>query len=65
MPIAWDALATTEPDQFRLRDGLDQLETNPWADALPFDLTDAVAAVERIVVEQKVELPEFDRFGRT
>ena len=65
MPITWDELDATAPDQFRLRDDLDRLEIDPWADALPFDLTDAVATVERTLDEQKVELPEFDRFGRT
>lgn len=65
MPIAWDELNTTEPSQFRLRDDLDRLQADPWLDATPFDLTGAIAAVDRLVEEQKVELPEFDRFGRT
>lgn len=65
MPIAWDELETTEPSQFRLRDDLDRLQSDPWQDATPFDLTNAIAVVDRLLEEQKVELPEFDRFGRT
>lgn len=65
MPIAWDELDTTEPSQFRVREDVDRLAADPWHDAIPFDLTRAVAAVDRIVEEQSVELPEFDRFGRT
>ena len=65
MPIAWKELDTTEPSQFRLRDDLDRLQTDPWHEATPFDLTEAVAAVDRLIEEQQVELPEFDRFGRT
>ena len=65
MPIPWEELETTEPGQFKLRDDLDRLATDPWKDAQPFDLTDAIAAVDRLVEEQNVELPEFDRFGRT
>lgn len=65
MPIAWEDLQRTEPSQFTLRADLDRLQGDPWHDATPFDLTDAVAAVERLVEDQEVELPEFDRFGRT
>ena len=65
MPIAWDEVDTTEPSQFNLRDDLDRLDNDPWQDAEPFDLSDAIAAVDRLVEEQNVELPEFDRFGRT
>ena len=65
MPIAWDELETTEPSQFRLREGLDRLQADPWREATPFDLTGAIAAVDRLIEDQEVELPEFDRFGRT
>jgi DNA primase len=65
MPIAWDEVETIEPSQFRLREDLDRLVADPWHDARPFDLTKAIATVDRIVEEQSVELPEFDRFGRT
>ena len=65
MPIAWNELDAIDPSQFRLRDGLDRLATDPWQDATDFDLSPAVAAVDRLLEDQKVELPEFDRFGRT
>jgi len=65
MPIAWDELATTEPGQFRLREDLDRLQVDAWSDASPLDLTPAIATVDRLIEEQNVELPEFDRFGRT
>jgi bifunctional non-homologous end joining protein LigD len=65
MPIAWEDLHRTEPSQFKLRADLDRLQADPWHDAAPFDLTTAVAAVDQLVEEQEVELPEFDRFGRT
>jgi bifunctional non-homologous end joining protein LigD len=64
LPIAWDELETTEPSQFRLREDLDRLLSDPWHDAAPFDLTEGVAAVDRLIEEQEMELPEFDRFGR-
>ena len=44
---------------------LDRLQVDPWQKASPFDLTKAIAAVDRLIEEQEVELPEFDRFGRT
>jgi DNA primase len=65
MPIAWHELETTEPSQFHLRQDLDRLQADPWHEATPFDLTDAIAAVDQLIEEQQVELPEFDRFGRT
>jgi bifunctional non-homologous end joining protein LigD len=65
MPISWVELNTTEPSQFRLRDDLDRLASDPWEDAIDFDLSGAVAAVDRLLEDEKVELPEFDRFGRT
>ena len=65
MPIPWDELETTEPSQFRLREALDRLQVDPWQKASPFDLTKAIAAVDRLIEDQEVELPEFDRFGRT
>ena len=65
MPIAWDEIESTEPADFRLREDLDRLQTDPWQEATPFDLTGAIAAVDRLIEEKQVELPEFDRFGRT
>jgi bifunctional non-homologous end joining protein LigD len=65
MPIDWVELDTTEPGQFRLRNDLDRLESDPWSESVPFDLTDAITAVRTLVEEQSIELPEFDRFGRT
>jgi bifunctional non-homologous end joining protein LigD len=65
MPITWQELETTEPGQFRLRADLDRLDVDAWPDATPFDLTGAIASVDRLIEEQNVELPEFDRFGRT
>jgi bifunctional non-homologous end joining protein LigD len=65
MPIAWGELEETEPSQFKLRADLDRLQADPWHNATPFDLTDAIAAVDLLIEEQAVELPEFDRFGRT
>jgi bifunctional non-homologous end joining protein LigD len=65
MPIAWEDLQRTEPSQFTLRADLDRLQGDPWLDATPFDLTDAIAAVDHLIEDQEVELPEFDRFGRT
>lgn len=64
MPIAWEDLPQTEPSQFKLRTDLDRLHADPWRDAVPFDLTNAIAAVDHLIVEQEVKLPEFDRFGR-
>ncbi|MGH8924136.1 MAG: non-homologous end-joining DNA ligase [Acidimicrobiia bacterium] len=63
MPIDWNALDTTEPDGFRLRRF--DLADDPWAEAAPLDLTPAVAAVEDLIAQSGVDLPEFDRFGRT
>lgn len=65
MPIAWEDLQRTEPSQFKLRGDLDRLREDPWPDATPFDLAEAVAAVDRLIVDEGVELPDFDRFGRT
>jgi bifunctional non-homologous end joining protein LigD len=65
MPIAWEELEETEPSQFKLRADLDRLQADPWHDATPLDLNDAIAAVDRLLEEQELELPEFDRFGRT
>ena len=65
MPITWDEVETTEPGEFNLREDLDRLAADPWADADPFDLAPATAAVDRMIEEESVELPEFDRFGRT
>lgn len=65
IPIAWDELETTKPNQFRLREDLDRLKADPWQDATPFDLTDAIAAVDHLIDEQEIDLPEFDRFGRS
>ena len=64
MPISWEELDTTDPSQFRLRDDRDRLASDPWQDAIDFDLSGAVAAVDRLLEDEKVELPEFDRFGR-
>ncbi|MGH8957688.1 MAG: non-homologous end-joining DNA ligase [Acidimicrobiia bacterium] len=63
MPIDWKALETTEPDGFRLREV--ELSEDPWARAMPVDLTAAVAAVDELIARAGVDLPEFDRFGRT
>ena len=65
MPISWDELEETRPDQFRLPGDLTRLESDPWQEATPFDLTVAIATVDRLIDEEGVELPEFDRFGRT
>jgi bifunctional non-homologous end joining protein LigD len=64
MPITWDELPTTEPNQFRLRDAGDRLATDPWEGATPVDLTDACSAVDSLVAERDIDLPKFDRFGR-
>ena len=63
MPIDWKALETTEPDGFRLREF--ELAADPWAEATAIDLAPAVAAMEKMIVGSGVDLPEFDRFGRT
>ncbi|HJU51466.1 MAG TPA: non-homologous end-joining DNA ligase [Acidimicrobiia bacterium] len=63
MPIDWSDLETTAPDQFRLR--AFEFDASPWAAAKPIDLAPAVAAMEEMIVRSGVELPEFDRFGRT
>ena len=64
MPISWDELPHTEPNQFRLRDSGERLAIDPWEGAEPFDLTDALTAIDSLVAEQGIELPKFDRFGR-
>jgi hypothetical protein len=63
MPIDWTDLETTTPDDFRLRQVA--LDANPWAAAEPIDLVPAVAAMEEMIARTGVDLPEFDRFGRT
>lgn len=64
MPITWDELPKTEPNQFRLREAGDRLATDPWEGATPIDLSDAFSAVNSLVTEREIDLPKFDRFGR-
>ncbi len=64
MPISWDELPHTEPNQFRLRESQDRLATDPWKESAPVDLTDALNAIDTLVKERGMELPKFDRFGR-
>jgi bifunctional non-homologous end joining protein LigD len=64
MPISWDEVPRVEPDKFRLSDVAERLASDPWHDQQPFDLSAAVAAMEQLLKEGGVELPEFDRFGR-
>lgn len=63
MPIDWSALDSTMPDGFRLRQF--ELGDDPWAQAEPIDLAPAVATIEELIAQAGVDLPEFDRFGRT
>lgn len=64
MPIGWDEVDTTVPDQFHLTHFVDRLTSDPWGDAQPQDLTGAVEAVEAILERDGIELAPFDRFGR-
>ncbi len=64
MPITWDELPHTQPNQFQLREVADRLGTDLWRGAEPVDLTDALSAVDSLVAERGIELPQFDRFGR-
>lgn len=64
MPITWDELPKTQPNQFRLRDAEDRLAADPWERAAPVDLTDALSAVDSLLAEREIDLPQFDRFGR-
>lgn len=63
MPIDWDALETTEPDSFRLREA--EISIDPWSTATPVDIAAAVKRMEEMITQSGVDLPEFDRFGRT
>jgi bifunctional non-homologous end joining protein LigD len=64
MPITWEELPKTEPNQFRLRESEERLAADPWKAAAPVDLTDALNAIDHLVAERGIELPKFDRFGR-
>lgn len=64
MPISWDELPHTEPNQFRLREAENRLAIDPWKGAAFVDLTDALAAIDSLVAERGIDLPKFDRFGR-
>ena len=64
MPITWDELPHTEPNQFRLREAEQRLAIDPWKRAETVDLTDALAAIDSLVAERGIELPKFGRFGR-
>ena len=63
MPIDWSALDSTMPDGFRLRHF--ELVDDPWARAQPIDLAPVVAAIEELITRFDLDLPNFDRFGRT
>jgi bifunctional non-homologous end joining protein LigD len=65
MPIRWDDLPSTAPDQFTLQNAMERLADDPWDDPQPFDLSDAVGVMDSMLDESGVELPDFDRFGRS
>jgi bifunctional non-homologous end joining protein LigD len=65
MPIRWEDLPNTAPDQFNLKSALELLDDDPWNDPQSFDLSDAVGLMDNMIDESGVELTEFDRFGRT
>ena len=63
MPIDWSVLDTVAPDSFRLREA--DLGADPWAEASPVDLAPPVECMDELIEELAIDLPEFDRFGRT
>jgi DNA primase len=62
VPLAWDELGSVAPDQVRLRDIEERLDTDPWAGAEPIDLEAVAESVEQSLDEAGIELEPFDRF---
>jgi DNA primase len=62
MPITWDELNNTAPDAFTISDALDR--PDPLLALTPADPAPWIAAVDRIIEEQGIELEFIDRFGR-
>jgi bifunctional non-homologous end joining protein LigD len=62
VPLASDELGSVAPDQVRLRDIEERLDTDPWAGAEPIDLEAVAVSVEQSLDEAGIELEPFDRF---
>jgi bifunctional non-homologous end joining protein LigD len=62
MPISWKDLEQVEPNGFRLAD--EPNRRRPWQSATPQDLAPAVAAIDQMIEDGRLELTPFDRFGR-
>ena len=61
-PLGWDEIDSIAPDDVTLRNVEERLDTDPWADQEPIDLTPAVETVTKAVADEGIELEPFDRF---
>jgi len=61
-PLGWGEIDSIAPDDVTLRNVEERLNTDPWADQEPIDLTPAVETVAKAVSDEGIELEPFDRF---
>jgi len=61
-PITWDELGEITPDGIGLVDAAARLETDPWADLEPVDLSPVEEEVEDALEDAGITLEPFDRF---
>ena len=62
VPLSWEEIDSVEPEGIRLRSIHERFASDPWAEVVPIDLTNAVDAVERSLSNADIELGPFDRF---
>ena len=62
VPLSWEEIDLVEPDGIGLGSIHERFASDPWAEVVPIDLTNAMDAVERSLSDAGIELGPFDRF---